>query len=158
MSDKKRLTASERESMLRMNVVLEILSNEPGKLAARAAMIPGAKRDLAMIASRIHKIMDQFNGTIPEEQLKSYLRSLETATYVVGARRPGGTAQDLKDYGTWLPFEVLNTLIEGCHDHCMMCPGDKAQRRACKLKKALEIIPNDTPDRDDGDCPFYSYM
>lgn len=66
--------------------------------------------------------------------------------------------RDEKTYGMWIPYEVLNALLAGCHDHCMMCPGDLAQRRACKLRKALETIPSDTKDREDGDCPFYTLL
>jgi hypothetical protein len=158
MSETKRLTASERESLLRMYVAYEILHTEPGKIAARARMIPYARRDLAMMTSRINKLMTQFLHTIPADQQVSFVRSLETASYVVGARRPAGDIQDLKNYGTWLPFDVLNTLLDGCHDHCLMCHEDLAQRRACKLRKALETIPNDTEERSDGDCPFYGLI
>ena len=137
---------------------LEILNTEPEKLAVRARMVPYARRDLAMMAVRIRKLLSQFLHTIPDDQKMSYVRSLDTASYVVGARRPAGDIQDWKNYGTWLPFDVLNMLLAGCHDHCLMCPMDKAQRRACPLRKALETIPNDTEDREDGDCPFYGLI
>lgn len=159
MSDKRRLTASERESLLRLNVALEILTMEREGLRTRAAMIPGAKRDMAMMAARILKLMKDFAATIPDDQLLTYKRSLEMASYTVGIKRPGnGERRDEKNYGLWLPFEIINALLVGCHDHCMMCPADKAQRRACRLRKALETIPNDAPTREDGDCPFYTLM
>lgn len=37
-----------------------------------------------------------------------------------------------------------------------MCNLDKGQRRACALKKALDAVPNDIPDKMDGDCPYYA--
>jgi hypothetical protein len=158
VQETKRLTASERESLLRLNVALEILHTEPEQLAVRARMIPYARRDLAMMRAKIAKLLRQFLDTIPEQQKWSYVRSLDTASYVVGAKRPAGDIQDRKNYGTWISFADLNMLLAGCHDHCLMCPSDKAQRRACKLRKALETIPNDTEERSDGDCPYYGLI
>ncbi|MBR1565141.1 MAG: hypothetical protein IJ649_00115 [Oscillospiraceae bacterium] len=96
--------------------------------------------------------------TIPEEQFATYIRSLEMASFTVGIKKPGDMGRNDKDFGMWLSYEAINGLLEGCHEHCMMCPGDKAQRRACKLRKVLTSIPNDAPERDDGDCPFYTLM
>ena len=154
-----RLTASERESLLRMSVALEILHSTMEPLKRRARLVPYARRDMAMMADRIMKMMRAFAETIPEDQQMTYRRALEMASYTIGVKRPGmnGT-RDEKNYGMWLPYEVLNALLVGCHDHCMMCPADKAQRRACRLRKALETIPNDTEDRPDGDCPFYTVI
>lgn len=90
----KRLTASERESLVRMNVALEILTQEPASLADRSALIPGAKRDLAMMASKITKLMEAYARTIPMEQLSTYMNSLKLASYVVGVKRPGGQYRD----------------------------------------------------------------
>ena len=156
--EKIRLTASERESLIRLNVAYEILDSEGEHLARRFGVIPGGRRDLGMLKAKIKTLMEQVVGTIPDDQLKSYINSLKMASYTVGIRKPGHMERDEKNYGMWLPFEVINALLAGCHDHCMMCPADKAERRACKLRKALETVPNDTPDRDDDDCPFYTLM
>lgn len=158
VQETKRLTASERESLLRLNVAVDILAKEPEKIAARARMVPYARRDLAMMATRLRKVTAQMAVTIPKDQLVSYMRSLDTASYVVGAKRPAGDIQDRKNYGTWISFADLNMLLAGCHDHCLMCPSDKAQRRACKLRKVLETVPNDTEERSDGDCPYYGLI
>lgn len=154
--EQKRLTASERESLVRLNVALEILAFEPSHLAERAALIPGAKRDQAMMASKIRKLMGAFSHTIPDQQLLTYRRALEMTSYTVGARRPTRERNE-KDFGMWIPFEVLNVLLHGCHDHCLMCDLDKGQRRACPLKKALDTIPNDVRETGD-DCPYYTVM
>lgn len=160
MSDTtKRLTASEREALMRLNVAFEIMALdvlEP--LAERMKMIPGARRDLAMMSKRITKIIEAVPDTIPANQLKTYLNNLKMVSYTIGVKSPGKLERDEKNYGIWLSFETLTALLAGCHDHCLMCPADKAQRRACKLRKALEIIPNDTEDRPDDDCPFYTLL
>ena len=154
----KRLTASEREALLRLNVAMEILILDIGALAERAKLIPYAKRDMAMMARKAEKLLGAFAKTIPDKQLMSYRRSLELVSYVVGVKKPGAQVRDEKNYGLWLPWEVLNALLAGCHDHCMMCAMDKAQRRACPLMKALDTIPNDSAEREDGDCPYYTLL
>lgn len=156
--EQKRLTASERECLVRLNVALEILTKEPAGLAQRSAMVPGAKRDLAMMAAKINKLMDGFIDTIPNEQLLTYRRALQMTSYVVGVKKPATGPRDEKDFGMWLPFEVINTLLDGLHDKCMMCDLDTVGRKKCPLRKALTIIPNDIPERDDGDCPYYTVI
>ena len=155
----KRLTASEREALMRLNVAVEIMALDVlDPLAERLKMIPGAKRDLAMMRARIRKIIEAVPGTIPDNQLKTDLNNLKMVSYVIGVKAPGKLGRDEKTYGMWIPYEVLNALLAGCHDHCLMCPMDKAQRRACGLRKALETIPNDSQERSDGDCPYYTLL
>ena len=154
----KRLTASEREALLRLNVAMEIIILDLKCLDQRSKLVPYARRDLAMMARRAEKLLRGFAATIPEAQLMTYRRALEMVSYVVGVKRPGQAVRDEKNFGMWLPYEIINSLLAGCHDHCLMCPADKAERRACGLRKALETIPNDTEDREDGDCPFYTLL
>ena len=154
----KRLSATERESLVRLNIAFEILTREPELLAARSALIPGAKRDLAMMSTKISKLMAKFLLTIPPDQYRTYINSLKMASYSVGVRRPGGTVRDDKNYGLWLSHEVISGLLDGCYEHCMMCSMDKAERRSCILRKTLDAIPNDAPQRDDGDCPYYTII
>lgn len=154
----KRLTASEREALLRLNVAMEIIILDLKCLDQRSKLVPYARRDLAMMARRAENLLRGFAATIPEAQLMTYRRALEMVSYVVGVKRPGQAVRDEKNFGMWLPYEIINALLAGCHDHCLMCPADKAERRACGLRKALETIPNDAEDREDGDCPFYTLL
>ena len=159
MRDLPRLTASEREALLRLNVAMEILILDLGNLQNRSKLVPYARRDLAMMAAKARKLLEKFAATIPLEQQMTYRRALEMVSYTVGVKRPGTTGQrDEKNYGMWIPYEVLNALLTGCHDHCLVCDQDRAQRRACPLRKALTIIPNDSRERPDGDCPYYTLM
>ena len=156
--DKIRLSASDRESLMRLNVAFEILETEGDQLARRLRVIKDGKRDYGLIKSRINKLMECMIETIPEDQIMTYVRSLKMTSYTIGIKKPGPMGRNEKDYGMWLSYEVINALLNGCHDHCMMCSEDKAERRACKLRKALATIPNDAPERDDNDCPFYTLM
>lgn len=154
----KRLTASEREALLRMNVAAEILMLDIHELDRRAALVPWGRRDLAMLSAVARRLLGDFARTIPPDQTKTYMNALAMVSYVVGVKKPGAMSRDEKNYGMWLPYEVLNQLLLGCHDHCLMCPADKAQRRSCPLRKALDNIPNDSTDREDGDCPYYTIL
>lgn len=158
MSATKRLTASEREALLRMNVAAEILALDIHELDRRAKLVPWARRDLAMLSAVARRLIDGFAATIPPEQMRSYLNALDMVGYKIGVKTPGKLDRDEKNYGMWIPYEVLNALLAGCHDHCLMCHEDLAKRRACGLRKALETIPNDTDEREDGDCPFYTVL
>ena len=156
--EKIRLTASDRESLIRLNIAYEILATEGEHLERRFRAIEGGKRDLGMLKAKIERIMVKVIDTIPDDQLQTYLRSLKMASYTIGIKKPGPMGRNNKDYGMWLSYEIINELLAGCHDDCMMCPADKAARRACKLRRGLEMIPNDAPEREDGDCPFYTLM
>lgn len=153
----KRLTASERESLVRLNIALEILHHEPEVLAARAAMVPGVRRDLAMLRAKIQATMGRIVTTVPDEQIRTYLNALHQASFTIGAKRPGKARED-REYGMWLPYEVLNTLLNGLHDHCMLCTLERDGRARCELRKGLDAIPNDVPARADGDCQYYALL
>ena len=155
---KKRLTASERDAMLRMNVVLEILATEVPKLESRLKDIPYAKRDIGMMRSKILKLVGALTETVPDDQMWHWMKMMETASYYVGARRPAQGDNNEKEYGYWLSVKTIRTLLDGLHEKCMMCNLDKAERRACPLRKAIDSIPNDTEERDDGDCHYYTVL
>lgn len=158
MAETKRLTASERDALLRMNVAAEILIEDIRELDARAALVPFARRDMAMLAAVARRLLKGFGATIPEGQIRTYWNALNMTSYVVGIKKPGAMTGDEKNFGLWVPFEALNLMMAACHDHCLMCPGDKGQRRACPLRRALDMIPNDTEEREDGDCPYYTQI
>lgn len=156
--EKKRLTASEMESLLRMKAASIILKEVPAKMEQRTSMVPYAKRDFCMMAAKIKKLHDAFVETIPEQQKSTYDNNLRMCNFSIGVKLPGRTQRDDREYGMWISYEVLNCLLEACHDHCTMCILDKGQRRACKLKKAMDILPNDVIRPDENDCPYFGIV
>lgn len=155
---KKRLTALERDAMLRLNVALEILTTETGHLRSRLQGIPYAYRDIGCLKQKILRIVVALNDTIPDDQMKHWVKMLGTATYQVGTRQINERNKQEKEYGLWISIDTLKTLMAGLHDKCMVCDLDRGQRRACPLRKAIDSIPNDTPDREDGDCQYYTIL
>ena len=154
----RRLTASEREALIRLAVAQEILTDAPADLRQRARMIRGASRDLAMMAKKIAVLLEGFDDTIPTDQLRTYNNSLRMASYTIGVKGPAGNGRRDDQFGMWLPYSVLNALLEGCHDKCLMCEYDRWECRRCELRKALDTVPNDTPDDDSLGCKYKMVM
>lgn len=155
---KYRLTASEREALLRLNAAVDILLTEPEHLARRVNQLKHGRRDVAMLAAVTRKLIRGISETIPDEQLVSYLRNLGTASYLVGNKRPGALTRDEWTYGTWVEWGTINALLAGCHDKCTLCDLDAQARRSCPLRRALDSIPNEMADRESGDCPYYAVI
>ena len=153
----KRMSASERDTMLRIVTALNILLTEPEKLKERMKDVPYYSRDVGMLKKKALDIIDKMTDTIPQEQLWQWYREIKTVTYVVGI--PGAASTHNNDkFGVWLPNNLINALMDGCKEQCLMCNLDRAQRRACKLKKTLDAIPNNVQDKMDGDCPYYAQL
>lgn len=150
----KRMSASERETMLRVVTAMNILITEPEQLKSRMKDVPYYSRDVGMLRKKALTMIEKMTDTIPKEQMWQWYREVKSVSYTVGV--PGVTSRNNEKYGVWLPNNVINALLEGCKEQCLMCNLDKGQRRACALKKALDAVPNDVPDKMDGDCPYYA--
>lgn len=153
-----RLTANEREAMLRLYVAVEILLVEPEHLARRVSRVKYGKRDFAMIRAKVNRMLTEMLTTVPKDQLRSLVMNLKTSSYVVGVKQPGSVQRDGKNFGTWASWDTLNALLAGCHDKCTLCDLDRQGRKSCDLRKALDSIPNDMADRETGDCPYYTMI
>ena len=151
------LTATERDALLHLNAALCILLDAPKALSARAKLVPCAPRDMAMMAKKIERLMEGFAQTIPDEQNRMYLNSLRMMSYTIGVKGPAGQGRRNDEYGTWISWNELNALLEGCHDHCLACSLDKYGAKKCPLRRALDVIPNDT-ERSDGACPYMTLI
>lgn len=151
---KRRLTAGERDIMLRLVTALNILVSEPEKLKERMKGVPYYNRDVGMLRTKALSIIVKMTDTVPKEQMMQWYREVKSVTYVVGV--PNIASRNNDKFGVWLPNNIINALMDGCKERCLMCNLDRAQRRSCELKKTLDAIPNNIPDRIDGDCPYYA--
>ena len=159
--EKKRLTASEREKFLWLTMAGEVLVQVRDGLAPRLALIPGGKRDAAMLESVITKLMEKLIDTVPLEQLFTLRRNLQMCNFQIGVRRPGEHRNN-RDNGIWMSYDQYNELIEIVRTHCCeLCEMDSkmesfAARKGCKVRKIIMALAcDDMPDRPDGDCPYY---
>lgn len=157
--DKKRVTASERDAILRLCAAMAIIGVEPEHLKQRLADMPYSNRDIGLMRKSISKIIKHLMQSIPESQVNSIRRDIHNTTYTISIAKTTATeTQNEKNAIMSLSYDTIYTLIEGCHDKCLMCDLDSGQRRACKLKKALDNVPNNISDKDNGDCPYYGVI
>ena len=154
-AEKKRLTATEREALARINIAKRFLQKEPADLTRRTAMVRRGKWYLAVARGMLERYMKEVNQTIPPEQVKIFERTIEETTVTVGVRcqatrdRNRGT-----EYGVIVPIDTLNLLFAACADHCLTCTGDRESQARCELRRALDVIPNDAEERTDGGCQY----
>lgn len=144
MGEKRRCTASEREGIMRLALLAGLAEEVLSTLGKRAQTVPGLKRDLCMVRSKSRKMLTRVLDTLPPEQLPSIEHHVKMCSYVIGARRPGERGKsDYSNYGVWLSFNMLETLLAALKDHCMMCNLDRATEYQCQLKRTLDILGTD---------------
>lgn len=155
MGEIKRLTASERESIMRINLAMSLVEHHREELKRRTALIPRGSWYLGVARAMLQKYLDGCYQTIPPEQERILKRGMREMTCHVGIRCPATMSAHIeRDYGVIVPIEVINTLFSACQDHCITCMKTGEEQKRCELKKALDVVPNDADDRDDGGCPY----
>lgn len=154
----KRMTATEREALGTLSVADQIVTNAIKMFRDdRYRIVPGMKRDLRLVESTMERLLKRFLDTIPTEQVKSYVHTLQDTSYTTGVRcraRYGNRNLD-DEYGMYLTFEQINGLVEACKEKCHYCGYNTEGIRRCKLRKIFDQIPNDAPDDDGYGCPYY---
>ena len=152
----RRMTATEREAIMRLSLALEFLTVDARHIRQRAEMVPGGKAMLEQARDNVRSFIDLACDTMPEDQLKSMIRTMKMTTFEVGVKCPA-TAKNsrrLDDYGVIVSLNAINELFAACEDHCALCIAGEAEAKGCALRKALDTIPNDIEDRNDGRCPY----
>lgn len=159
--ERQRVTASEREGIMRINLALTFLLEYEDTLKKRAAAIPRGRWYLGVAKAMLTRWMKAVGDTIPLDQLRMMDRSIHETTYTIGVKCParqGRAVEDVEDYGIVVSFKAMNAILVGCRDHCMMCGLDKIGQKKCELRKALDTIPNDESVKDESGCPYYGVM
>ena len=158
-NERKRLTALERDALMKINLALSIVCNREDDLQKRTAMIKRGGFYLASARTMLEKYIENIYCTIPTEQLIILQRSIQEMTCTIGVRCAATkNAHIERDFGVIVPLGVINTLFSACTDHCVTCLKTSEDQRRCELKKALDTVPNDAKDRDDGQCPYGSML
>lgn len=152
----KRLNATEREVLQRLYLALEFLTVDAKQIEPRAKMIPHGKAMLGGARGMIDKFIRGVMRTMPTEQLKALQRSLRETSYQVGVKCPATKINKRREdeYGVVVSISAINELFAACADHCALCIATPAEAKACRLKKALDTIPNDSEDLPDGGCQY----
>lgn len=158
--DKRRVYASEYDALLKLRVAENVLRHvrEQGLLAERIRLVPYGARDLGRLISGMERLLEQLLDTVPEHQRRTVSHNVNSASYTIGVRRPGGSPRNMDDYGMWISLRTLNEILEGLHDHCLMCSMDRGQQGSCRLRKVLDELPSDIPDKADGGCRYHGIV
>lgn len=154
MADTKRMSAQERDGVMRLAVADDAIGLACEDLGERLRGIKYGKRDLGLIRAKIRKIHESVMQTMPEEQHRSYIRTLAMTTYQLGVRGPAGGGKRVDGYGLALEFWVVGALVDACKEKCLVCGLDTEGQRKCELRKALDVIGNDIEDKAGGGCPY----
>ena len=159
MDSRTRVTAGDREALMRINLGLNFLLEEPERLKRRTKMVRRGAFWLGAARSALERYMTSVYKTIPAEQLQTIRRSIMETGYTIGIKcKATADANRFAEWGVIVPIEVVNVMFDACKDHCLTCMGDTEAQKRCKLRKALDILPNDTEERSDGTCPYRALM
>ena len=153
--EQKRMTATEREALMRINLAEMLVRTEASNIENRTKLIPRGAWRLASAQSQLKRYVEDAFQTVPAEQCKSVWRTLQDTSYAVGVRC--AATRDIKrdrEYGVVVPIGALGVILAACGEHCLMCMGGSEEQHKCKLKKALDTIPNDVIGNDGGGCPY----
>ena len=156
MAEIKRLTATEREAIMRLSLALEFLTVDAEHIKKRAEMVPNGKAMLEEARDKVREFIDLACDTMPKDQLNSMIRTMKMTTFEVGVKCPATmkNSRRLDQYGVIVSLNAINELFFACGDHCALCIAGEAEAKGCGLRKALDTIPNDAEDRNDGGCPY----
>ena len=139
MPERSRLTAAENDTLKRLMVATQILSEEKD-LERRLSTIPRGKLLWGQARAATIKLLELVCETMPTEQLANTKKNLDLVTYQIGVKRPGKPHMD--DYGMWVSWNWVQTVGKAAGEKCLTCSFDKQQARSCPLAKALDEIPN----------------
>ena len=153
----KYMSSKEREALIRLKIVENILENDVGALMPRAKELPRVVADIKTIVTLSRKVRDKVRGDLTEKERACLDRNIRDASYVIGVVRADRQRED-KTYGTWISWETLNELLLACHDHCLMCGKSVQEQRSCTLRKAIdEGLNNDIEDKGDR-CRYFGNL
>ena len=154
-TEKKRLTADEREALARISLAIEFLNVEAKFLERRSKAVHGAGY-LAAAKGLMERYLKDVYRTVPREQLVVIQRSFKETTVEVGIKCSATRKVSLdKEFGLVIPMYAANKLMEASRDRCLMCGLNTEEQRKCELRKAIDMIPNNIEDREDGGCPYH---
>lgn len=151
------MTATERDALLHMAIGCDVIDHIRPKLERRMKTIPRAASRLGIARWAMDSLIEDVMKTMPTDQLVNLRNNLNMRSYIIGVKSPANRGRDM-NYGLWISFEQMNELMAACHDHCLTCGLDLGEQRRCRLRKALDAMGNDVPDRPDGGCPYYGVM
>lgn len=98
--EKRRVYATEQDALLNLRVAENILRRirQQNLLAERAKLVPYGARDLGNVIKGTERLLENLLATVPDNQRKTISRNVNSASYTIGVKRPGGT-RNVDDFG-----------------------------------------------------------
>ena len=153
---RKRMTGNEREAFLRLMTTVDILHKQRPELAQRVRLIPGGLRDYGLVVAKAQALYENLLHTLPNEQLETLMRNIPHMAYIVGTTKFSRGDRE-SEYGMWISFKALVSILEVLHEHCMLCTKNTQEQRMCPLAKALDTLPSDKDDTQPG-CGYFGLV
>lgn len=138
MYDPKRLKATEQQGLIRMNATVIMLREAEECIGARIRTITRGWWRLKLAQSLVKRLCWDLFDDIPQEQQPSVERNVKSTVVRFGAVNRGEKCWD--EFGTWVSWRQLGTLMDAITDHCAVC---QDENRHCELRKVLDSLPND---------------
>ena len=153
----KRMSATEKEWLVRLGIVDKIISADEPLVTKRIAMVPHGRLLISGASGLIKRFIRDVEKTLNDSDRKVLGRSFMDSTYTIGIRCVATKQNETKrndEYGIVVPINAIHALLDARKDHCLTCIGTREEARKCPLKKAMDTLPNDCEDKDDGSCPY----
>ena len=125
-TERKRMTAEERELFAALFALDNILDKFSGGYQRLCQRVPGGWRDYRIAQSRIASVITRLLDTVPVEQLLTVKRQLDLTEIRIGIKSAAGrdNLADLAEYAT--------------KTECFTCDGAKHN---CRLRQILKELP-----------------
>ena len=157
MDERKRLTATEREWLVRMAIAEQIMDGVEPRVKTRIKMVHRGQLFINSARGLLKRFLRDVEATLNDSDRRVLARSFTDTSYTIGIRCTATKGNKTKldnDYCIVVPIHAIHEPLDACHEHCITCFGSADEAKGCRLRKALDAIPNDTEDRDDGECPY----
>lgn len=152
-----RMTATEKEWLVRMAIAEQIMDNNEPRVKKRIEQVAHGRLMLNGARGLLKRFLRDVEATLNDSDRRVLARSFSDTSYTIGIRckaTKGNKAKLENDYCIVVPMASINALLAACHEHCITCFGSQDEAKSCALRKAIDAIPNDTPDLPGGECPY----
>ena len=134
-TERKRMTAEERELFAALFALDNILDKFSGGYQRLCQRVPGGWRDYRIAQSRMASVITRLLDTVPVEQLLTVKRQLDLTEIRIGIKSAAG-----RDKNYWvMSYDDLADLAEyATKTECFTCDGAKHN---CRLRQILKELP-----------------
>ena len=140
--NKKRLNQRQQAALMDVAGLMSLIHSESlAELEPLLKLVPGGKRDLGMLKTKVAKLFDNLLLVTPTDTLYSMRNSLKMIRCRIGVPLIGNERANA-EMGWVVSFDDLTTLTNACYDKCMLCDRTGGEISKCKLRKTFQHLPS----------------